>query len=307
MATDARISAELPSHPKTKKLIRRLGQAAGWNLTRLFLWTAANRSDGDLSGMTDEDIELAVDWLGDGGDFVRECVDVGFLDGEDEGRTIHDWEIHNPWAAGAGMRSAKARWNSVKRHHGEDEANRQVPDYAAVRCATSNADSSASRNASSNKKDAASNAADATSMKNDASSNAPYPYPSHIPNPSPSPTPDSAELQSSIFATASPVVVEILTNTKALYPVTQAQIDSWAPAYPSVDIPAQLQKIRVWAETNQPKRKTKAGMPKFINAWLGRAQDAPKAQGFSTPFRSKPAAQNHGFTHMEYADGRPPE
>ncbi len=48
MATDARISTGLPGHPKAKKLMRRLGQAAGWNLVCLILWTAANRSDGDV-------------------------------------------------------------------------------------------------------------------------------------------------------------------------------------------------------------------------------------------------------------------
>jgi hypothetical protein len=94
MATDARISTGLPSHPKTKKLVRRLGGDAGWRLVCLFLWVAAHRSDGDLSGMTDEDIELAVDWDGDEGVFVKCLADVGFLDGAEGARTIHDWQEH---------------------------------------------------------------------------------------------------------------------------------------------------------------------------------------------------------------------
>jgi len=44
MSQDARISVGLPGHPKTKKLIKRLGQAAAWNLVCLILWAAANRS-----------------------------------------------------------------------------------------------------------------------------------------------------------------------------------------------------------------------------------------------------------------------
>jgi hypothetical protein len=181
MATDARISAGLPAHPKTKKLLRKLGQAAGWNLVCLFLWAAANRSDGDLSGMSAEDIEIAADWSGEDGAFVAALVSVRFLDGEDDSYSLHDWAEHNPWAAGAEQRSAKARWNAVRRHHGAAEADRQVPEYAAVRAerhAASNAVSSPVGNAESD-------AQHATSMHDTEHSTAPSPSPS----PSPSPTP----------------------------------------------------------------------------------------------------------------------
>lgn len=137
MTTDARIAVGLPTHPKTKKLIKRLGQAAAWNLVCLFLWAAANRRDGDLSGMTDEDIELAADWLGEEGAFVSVLLEVRFLDADGAGGyLLHDWQDHNPWAAGADMRSAKARWNAVKKHHGAAEADLQIPEYAAVRNGT---------------------------------------------------------------------------------------------------------------------------------------------------------------------------
>lgn len=139
MATDARISTGLPGHPKAKKLMRRLGQAAGWNLVCLILWTAANRSDGDLSGMSNEDIELAAEWEGEEGRFVETLASVRFLDGEEGDYALHDWHEHNPWAAGAEARSAKARWNAAKRHHGVAEADRLVPEYAVIRNAGSSA------------------------------------------------------------------------------------------------------------------------------------------------------------------------
>lgn len=141
MVADARISTGLPGHPKTKKLIKRLGSGAAWNLVCLFLWAADNRSDGDLSGLSDEDIELCVDWSGQDGAFVGALRDVGFVDGAEGELQIHDWMEHNPWAAGAEMRSAKARWNAAKRHHGIAEADRLVPEYAAIRIAASNASS----------------------------------------------------------------------------------------------------------------------------------------------------------------------
>lgn len=116
MADDARISTGLPSHPKTKKLRRRLGDGGCWALVRLFLWTATNRPDGKLHGMGDEDIELAVDWLGEPGALVAALVSAGFLDGEPSRYSIHDWKDHNPWAASRGQRveaaraAAAARW-----------------------------------------------------------------------------------------------------------------------------------------------------------------------------------------------------
>lgn len=79
MATDARLATGLPAHPKTKKLIKRLGQASAWNLVCLILWAADNRSDGDLSGMSTEDIELSADWSGEEGQFVAALVAVGLL------------------------------------------------------------------------------------------------------------------------------------------------------------------------------------------------------------------------------------
>lgn len=133
MATDARLAVSLPSHPKTKKLIKRLGQAAAWNLVCLILWTAGNRSDGSLAGMSVEDIELAADWAGEEGAFVKAMIDVRFLDEEDGQFSMHDWHEHNPWASGAELRSAKARWNAAKRHHGAAEADRLVPEYAATK------------------------------------------------------------------------------------------------------------------------------------------------------------------------------
>lgn len=134
---DARISTALPSHPKTKKLIRRLGPQAAWSLVCLFLWAAANHPDGDLTGMTGEDIELAIDWPGEEGAFVSALMEVRFLDCQDGAYRIHDWDEHNPWAAGAESRSIKARWNAAKRHHGEAEADRLVPEYRADRIAIS--------------------------------------------------------------------------------------------------------------------------------------------------------------------------
>ena len=165
---DARISVGLPSHPKTKKLIRRVGEGGAWRLVCLFLWAAQTRPDGDLSGMTGEDIELAADWQGEDGAFIGALVEVGFIDGEEGRYEIHDWQEHNPWAAGAEARSEKARWNAMCKHHGRAKAAEMMPDYAArMRAAERSSNDSA------------------TSMHAAENSSAPSPSPS----PSPSPLP----------------------------------------------------------------------------------------------------------------------
>lgn len=170
MASDARISTALPSHPKTKKLVRLLGGQAGWSLVCLILWAAANRSDGDLAGMSDEDIELASDWDGEEGQFIAALRRVRFVDGDELQSRIHDWTEHQPWASGAEARSLKGRWNAVKKHHGEAEADRQVPEYASIRHASA-------------KKTACTQDAASTHAAQEQDAPIPAPYPTPYPTP----------------------------------------------------------------------------------------------------------------------------
>jgi hypothetical protein len=175
---DLRISTGLPTHPKTKKLRRRLGGDGAWALMCLWVFARVERPDGDLGGMSDEDIELAADWLGEPGLLVATLLEVRFIAGDEHARRIHDWGEHNPWSTGEEMRKWKARWNAIKRHHGEAEADRQVPEYAAIRAkdgpaASSNAASTATSNARN----------DTQQCTQHAASNAPSPSPSPSPSP----------------------------------------------------------------------------------------------------------------------------
>lgn len=97
MADDARISTALPRHPKTVKLQRRLGAPGCWSLVCLFLWVADNRPDGNLRGMTSEDVEIAANWTGDSGVFAKTLAEVRFVDGSEGAYCIHDWTEHNAW------------------------------------------------------------------------------------------------------------------------------------------------------------------------------------------------------------------
>jgi len=127
--TDARLYCSLPGHPKMKKLVHRLHEAGAWGFVRLVLWASENRTSGDLAGLSDEDLELAVDWHGDPGALMTTLEAVGFLDGPEKSRCIHDWLTHQPWVSGAAERSATSRFNTLIGHHGFDGAVKRMPEF----------------------------------------------------------------------------------------------------------------------------------------------------------------------------------
>lgn len=117
MTDDVRISVGLRRHRKTKRLKKLLGADGCWALVCLFLWAGEERWTGDLSGLTDDDIEMEADWDGEAGAFVAALIEVRFLVGEAGERSIHDWLEHNPYASTKGQRiekgkrAANARWS----------------------------------------------------------------------------------------------------------------------------------------------------------------------------------------------------
>jgi hypothetical protein len=156
-------------------LIKKAGTDSAWRLVCLFLWAAQNRPDGVLSGMSAEDIELAVDWTGEDGSLVNALISVGFIEEENGEFIIHDWHEHNPWAAGAGERKQKAQFNALCKHYGREEAARRMPEYVE-------------KHAKTNDKQAVStdvaDSVSATSMHAAETSTAPSLTPSLTPSPS---------------------------------------------------------------------------------------------------------------------------
>lgn len=74
-------------------------------------------------------------------------------------------------------------------------------------------------------------------------------------------------------APSSPVVISIILNDKTEFPITEADVEGWKDLYPAVDVLQELRKMKGWADANPTKRKTKAGIKRFINAWLSKEQD----------------------------------
>lgn len=72
-------------------------------------------------------------------------------------------------------------------------------------------------------------------------------------------------------------VITLTLNDKTEYPVAQDKVNEWSALYPAVDVMQELRKMRAWLEANPKKRKTKAGIMRFITNWLSREQDKGRA------------------------------
>ncbi len=98
-------------------------------------------------------------------------------------------------------------------------------------------------------------------------------------------------------AVIEPAWIEIPTSSwdtkQEAVPITESKIAEYEATYPGVDVRQQLRAMRQWSFDNRPKRKTKTGMLKFINAWLAREQDRPK--GDRPNAESFGAAKNRRF------------
>jgi hypothetical protein len=126
--SDLRLNVDFPDHPKTLALESSLGPAAPWALVRLFAWCARFRETGDLRAFFDHELETFARWGGEKGALVRELVRLGWLEGAEYARRIHDWSRHQGWVAGAEARSEAARRAALARWHPERHAeNHRMP------------------------------------------------------------------------------------------------------------------------------------------------------------------------------------
>jgi hypothetical protein len=70
------------------------------------------------------------------------------------------------------------------------------------------------------------------------------------------------------------------------WPLYASRLDEWRAAFPGIDPLAEARKALAWINANPAKRKTPAGMPKFLVNWFGRAQnDAGRTGAANGPHR----------------------
>lgn len=129
MNSDFRVSVDFFTHHKARKLRKRLGAPALVSLLQLWAYAAKVRTDGNLSGMSAEDMELAAEWDGKDGEFTQALLEIGFLDQMEGGLVLHDWAENNPWVAEEKARreraqkGAQARWSKGNVHAPQPPSN----------------------------------------------------------------------------------------------------------------------------------------------------------------------------------------
>jgi hypothetical protein len=106
---DFRVSSGFRDHPKVVKLERLLGEPGVLAWLELLAYTSLQRPDGRLSSMDAEDIAIAARWKGEAAQFIDILLNLRLLDRRGKVLGLHNWPIHNGYAAGFNRRSEHAR------------------------------------------------------------------------------------------------------------------------------------------------------------------------------------------------------
>lgn len=71
-----------------------------------------------------------------------------------------------------------------------------------------------------------------------------------------------------------PIVITIpLLGRDGEFAVTESMVAEWQDAFPGVNVPRTLKRIRLWCLDNPARRKTRRGVRRFLTGWLARDQD----------------------------------
>jgi hypothetical protein len=144
MREDFLVEASMVSNPKVLRLERRMGDAAIAWLIKFWCFVRHHRSDGNLTGLSDEDIESSVGWGGPGS-LLAILREFHFVDGPEGSSWAHDWFDRQPWAAteefrsSAGKAGAAARWSGRSREERLAHSQRMHAAKTARRQAETNA------------------------------------------------------------------------------------------------------------------------------------------------------------------------
>ena len=68
-------------------------------------------------------------------------------------------------------------------------------------------------------------------------------------------------------------VMQLPLNDGTEYPVSPEHVQEWAGLYPAVDVIQQLREMRGWLLANPKRRKTRAGVMRFVTGWLSKEQN----------------------------------
>jgi len=239
------MKASTPELMKFQKLQRRLKESRRGIiglLEGLWIAVAKNCPRGNIGRFSNEEIAIMVDWENDADELVAALVDCGWLDHcEAERLVVHDWQDHCPTYVKGGL-STKGQDIAIA----VTSSHRLKPQAIAI------------------------GSEPVSTYSSLACSSQAKP----IQDSSSEPSQASESVDSSI-------AFECIGKDAGWWnpPLKLiADLKSW---YPSHDITAELRKAAGWHATNPAKRKTKKGMPAFLNGWMQKAK--PSAAPNSPP------------------------
>lgn len=90
---------------------------------------------------------------------------------------------------------------------------------------------------------------------------------------------EPAEPPAELYADVEPIIL----NTGAEWRPTVEEYERYKRLYPAVDIMQAFRDMSGWCDANKPKRKTAAGVKRFVNSWLSRDQDSASRKGYTAP------------------------
>lgn len=86
-------------------------------------------------------------------------------------------------------------------------------------------------------------------------------------------TEEETEVYSGEEPASPPPVILLPLNDGTEYPVSYGEYAEFVELYQAVDVLQQLKAMRGWLLSNKKRRKTKAGISRFINTWLSQEQN----------------------------------
>lgn len=102
---------------------------------------------------------------------------------------------------------------------------------------------------------------------------------------------EPAEPPAELYADVEPIIL----NTGAEWRPTVEEYERYKRLYPAVDIMQAFRDMSGWCDANKSKRKTAAGVKRFVNSWLSRDQDSATRKGYTAPAQQSQGGKPDAF------------
>ncbi len=273
----------LDRHPKFRRLVLMLGESRAIVRGSLeLLWDTAYECGNPSIGES-VDVELACDWRGEPGKLCRALLECGGnrhagfiepIDGEPERYQIHDLFDHCPeYVSGRHERENERQQAKTCERCGETyHSTKRWSKYCCNACRQGAHRQDETGKHGVLRERVTHGNASLRNATNCYSTPAPAPAPTLSSYSEPA-SPDSKPDQSVVL-----IFPTVGTGQKE-WALTSSHMAGFKEAFPGVDVLAECRKARLWCESNPAKRKTARGMPRFLQGWLERAQNAGKGDG----------------------------